>query len=265
MIRVPVLCYHSVSDEPVDGTRRWSVSPGDFAEQMALLGAQRRSSLTVGRYVELLRAGGPMPPRPVLVTFDDGFADLLTTALPALRRYGLAATAYVITDRVGAAAPVHSPRALDWDGLGELAAAGVEIGSHGHTHAPLDCLPPARLVAETTVSRRLLERRLCRPVDSFAYPYGYHGARVRDAVRAAGYRSACAVKNALSHPQDDPFALARVLVERDTGAAGIEAILAGRGYPLAWRGERLRTRCWRAYRRARHALATRTADPVDRR
>jgi hypothetical protein len=91
-------------------------------------------------------------------------------------------------------------------------------------------------------------------VTSFAYPYGYHSRAVRRAVVDAGYTSACAVKNALSHPDDDVFAIARVLVERTTGVAGIDDLLEGRGWPMSWRGERLRTRGWRAYRRVRHVL-----------
>src|SRR5690606_33546633 len=87
---------------------------------------------------------------------------------------------------------------------------------------------------------------------SFAYPYGYHSQAVRRAVQAAGYSSACAVKNALSHEGDDIYAIARVLIQRDTGAAGVGDLLDGRGWPVAWRGEHLRTRGWRAYRRVRH-------------
>ena len=114
------------------------------------------------------------------------------------------------------------------------------------------------------MSRRVLEDRLRRSVGSFAYPYGYHSTRVRQAVQDAGYTSACAVKNAFSHPGDDVFAVARVLVERDTGVAGVESLLAGRGWPLAWRGERVRTRCWRAYRRTRHVLAARGRRTLER-
>ncbi len=254
MIAVPVLCYHSVSDEQRDGTLRWSVSPGDFDEQMALLRQRGRTPLTVSGYADMLCRTVPLPPKPVLVTFDDGFADLATTALPVLRRYGITATAFVITSRLGPTGSWHGDAALDWDQLAELQAIGVEIGSHSHTHRALDCLRTAELFGETLASKRVLEDGLRKPVNCFAYPYGYYSDVVRRAVRAAGYVSACAVKNALSHAGDDVFAIARVLVERHTGVAGIDALLDGRGWPLAWRGERLRTRSWRAFRRTRHAL-----------
>ncbi|MCW3817418.1 polysaccharide deacetylase family protein [Micromonospora sp. DR5-3] len=252
---VPVLCYHSIGDVPRDNTLRWSVSPGDFDEQLALIQESGRTPMTVSGYAAVLRGLAPLPPRPVLITFDDGFPDLAETALPVLRRHRLTATAYVIAARVGTAPSPDRDPSLDWDQLRELHAHGVEIGSHSRSHRALDCLRHTELHQEAAGSRRLLEDGMGTPVRSFAYPYGYHSLAVRSAVRAAGYSSACGVKNALSHPNDDVFAIARVLIERDTGVAGIGALLDGTGWPLAWRGERLRTRGWRAYRRARHLVA----------
>jgi peptidoglycan/xylan/chitin deacetylase (PgdA/CDA1 family) len=258
MNAVPILAYHSISDQPHAGTLRWSVSPGDFDEQMALLRQRERIPLTVGRYADLLRRNAPVPPGAVLVTFDDGYADLATTALPVLLRYGISATAFVITSQLGtsqlgAPPPVGEGPSLDWYQLAQVYYCGVEVGSHSHTHRELDLLRAAELDTETSVSRQMLEDRLAAPVSSFAYPFGYHSNAVRRAVRRAGYSCACAVKNALSHPGDDTFAIARVLIERDTGVAGIDALLDGRGAALAAPGERLRTRAWRGYRRARHA------------
>nr|BFE58266.1 hypothetical protein GCM10020063_027920 [Dactylosporangium thailandense] len=252
---MPVLGYHSISDERRDGTLRWSVSPGDFDEQMALIRQRGCTPLTVSRYAAALRGVAPLPPRPVLITFDDGFPDLAEAALPVLRRYDLTATAYVITSRLGVTPPTTgSDPALDWDGLAELRAHGVEIGSHSRTHHALDCLRRRELDSEIAHSRRELEDGLQAPVSSFAYPYGYHSPAVCRAVQAAGYSAACAVKNALSHEEDDVFAIARVLIERDTGTEALDALLDGRGRPLAWRGEHLRTRGWRAYRQVRRVV-----------
>lgn len=255
---VPVLCYHSISDESRDGTTRWSVSPGDFDEQIALIAAQGRTSLTVSEYAAALRGVAALPPRPVLVTFDDGFADLATIALPILQRYGIKATAYVISERVSAA-PARAHAYLDWVQLAELHANGIEIGSHSHTHRALDCLSVAEARTELRLSKLALEEGLRHGVLSFAYPFGYHSPNVRRDVAAAGYTSACGVKNALSHSADDVFAIARVLVQRDMGTEAVDALLDGHGWPPAWAGERLRTRGWRAYRRARHLLHSRRA------
>jgi peptidoglycan/xylan/chitin deacetylase (PgdA/CDA1 family) len=251
---VPVLGYHSIGDEPRDGTLRWSVSPGDFDEHMALLKERGCTAMTVSGYAATLRGLAPLPPRPVLITFDDGFADLVSAALPVLRRYGFTATAYVITSRVGAPRTAGTDPTLDWADMAELRAGGVEIGSHGHTHRALDCLHRHEVHRELALSKLVLEDKLREQVLSFAYPYGYGTRAVRREVCAAGYTSACGVKNALSHERDEIFDIARVLMQRDTGATGLDALLEGRGWPLAWRGERLRTRGWRAYRRTRHVI-----------
>jgi len=253
---VPILAYHSIGDLPRDGAIRWSVAPGDFDEQMAVIAERGRQALTVAQYAAALRGGAALPPDPVLLTFDDGFADLATTALPVLQRYRLVATAFLVSAWVGARAPDAGP-VLDWEQLRQLRACGVQIGSHGHSHRALDCLPPAEAECEVRLSRQVLADGLGEDVVSFAYPYGYSSPRVRRAVRAAGYSSACGVKNALSHQGDDLFALARVLVTRDTGAASIARLLDGEGAPLSWPGERLRTRGWRAYRRTRYLVGGR--------
>jgi peptidoglycan/xylan/chitin deacetylase (PgdA/CDA1 family) len=249
---VPILGYHSIGDRPRDGTMRWTVSPGDFDEQMALIGELGRSTLTVEQYAAALRDDEvSLPPDPVLVTFDDGFDDLATTALAVLERYRIVATAFVVSGWIGARAADGGP-ALGWGQVRELRAHGFQIGSHGHSHRALDCLPRTEVEHEVLSSKRLLEDGLGEEVASFAYPYGYSSPLVRRTVRTAGFSSACAVKNALSHPRDDGFALARVLVTRDTGAAGIARLMNGQDAPLAWPGERVRTRGWRAYRRARY-------------
>lgn len=252
---IPILCYHSISDEPRDGALRWSVSPGLFDEQMSLLRDRGHTTLTVRAYSEALRGGLPMPPRPVLITFDDGFADLATTALPILQRYGLTATAYVITGRIGTRPERGGDPMLDWDQVAALRDAGIDVGSHSHTHRELDTLSRAEVRREVGYSKLLLEDKLAAPVSSFAYPYGYHSAAVVRQVRDARYECACAVKNALSHKRDDTFALARVLMHRDMGVKTLEALLDGHGAPPAWRGERPTTRVWRLVRRGRRLVA----------
>jgi peptidoglycan/xylan/chitin deacetylase (PgdA/CDA1 family) len=250
---IPILAYHSVGDRARDGTMRWSVSPGDFDEEMAVIAERGRQALTVAQYAAALRGEAALPHQPVLVTFDDGFADLATTALPVLQRYRLVATAFLVSAWIGTRSPDGGP-VLDWEQIHELRAHGIQIASHSHSHRALDCLPAADAEREARLSRQMLADGLGDEVVSFAYPYGYNSSRVRRAVRAAGYSSACGVKNALSHPGDDLFALARVLVTREMGAVGVGRLLDGGGAPLSWPGERLLTRGWRAYRRGRYLV-----------
>jgi peptidoglycan/xylan/chitin deacetylase (PgdA/CDA1 family) len=116
---------------------------------------------------------------------------------------------------------------LSWEQLREVRDSGIECGAHTHSHPQLDLLPLAQAQKEITQSKRMLEEHLGETISSFAYPYGYHTSAVKKLVREAGYTSACAVKNALSTPATDPFALARVLVGPDTDMDTFASLLAG--------------------------------------
>ena len=149
---------------------------------------------------------------------------------------------------------------LDWDQLRELRAEGCEIGAHTVSHPPLDCLALSAADVEIRASRDVLTRELDQPVTTFAYPHGHHDRRTRQLVVDAGFVGACAVKNALSHSGDDPFALARVTITSDLTDHDVAGVLDGTAVGLAPARERLRTTVYRAVRRRRHrGTARRTA------
>jgi peptidoglycan/xylan/chitin deacetylase (PgdA/CDA1 family) len=246
MTVVPVLLYHAITARPPDGLERFTVHPHRFTEHVDVLRGAGRVGLTVSQFAASLKGGPELPDLPVLVTFDDGYADFLEAAeeLVAAR---LPSTLYVTTEEIGAAGMLTRPQLRS---LGDA----VEVGAHSRTHPRLDELPPARLRGEVFGSKADLEDVLQRPVRSFAYPHGDHDRAVRQTVIAAGYGSAAAVKNAFSHERDDPFAIARLTVTAHTTARRVEELLLGRGAPTAWSGERRRTRAYRAYRRTRRRL-----------
>ena len=153
---------------------------------------------------------------------------------------------YVTTGEVGA------PNRLAPSQLADLAhVSSVEIGAHTVSHRRLDELDDRELADEVGVSKAQLEDFTGVVVGSFSYPHGAYDRRARAAVIAAGYGSAAAVKNAVSHPGDDPYAIARWTVTRGTPAFRIAQVLEGDGVPRAWEHERLRTRAYRAARRRR--------------
>lgn len=256
----PILVYHSVTASPPADLWRWSVAPEDFARHLDAVVASGRVPFTVSDYAAA-RAAGSVPERAVVITFDDGYADFATNALALLAERALPATLYVTTGGLGAAegvslnqmpvAPMLAP-----DDLAALAASGIEIGAHSVTHPELDAIGPERARVEIEQSKAELEALIGHEVASFAYPHGYSGPAVRRLVRAAGYRSACGVRNAFSTPEEDVMALSRLMVERDMGLDVITGWLAGRGAPLAAAGEARRTQVYRWYRRARHATST---------
>lgn len=245
MTTIPILLYHSVSDDPPDRIRRFAVSPATFARHLDLLAERGCSALTVSGLCDAID-GGCLPARPVAVTFDDGWADVHGDALPVLAERAMAATIYLTTGAVGT-----DPQFLSWSQVGELAATGFEVGSHTRSHPQLDVVAHDVVVDEVRRSRAELEARLERPIRSFAYPHGYSTRSVRDAVAAAGHDSACAVKHALSAPGDDRLALARLMVRPGTGVDVLERWLDGRGLAVAPPTTRLRVSAWRACRRLR--------------
>jgi peptidoglycan/xylan/chitin deacetylase (PgdA/CDA1 family) len=252
---IPILLYHSVSDDPEPWIRRFAVTPAAFVRHLELIAARGATTLTVSAFADTVaRCPSALPERPVLVTFDDGFADFRDAALPLLREHEMTATLYPATGFLGRRGP-GGGRMLAWRDLPELAAGGaVEVGGHTHTHPKLDAVAPARAREEIERCKGLLEDALGSVVRSFAYPHGYSSAAVRAIVRGAGFDSACAVKNAFSSPADDRFALARLTVRHDTPLERIDAWLAGDGAPPAPRRDEARTRAARVARRVRARL-----------
>lgn len=258
---IPILLYHSVQDDAPVGFGPWAVTCKLFADHMDALLRLGYTGLSVGEVVNLIRSGAEVPPRSVAVTFDDGFADFASNAWPVLKHRGLPATLYVTTGVVGGRSEwLGSVGAgelpmLDGSAIRELAGDGVEMGAHSVTHPQLDCIGREAASREIAGSKKALEELIERPVDTFAYPHGYHDKAVRQMVIEAGYSSAAAVRNALSHPQDDPFALARYTVMADCSVEHLEAVLAGTAVKRARPQERWRTHVWRQARRFRASKA----------
>lgn len=188
-----ILMYHAVADVGHD-PNLLSVSPPRFAQQLAWLARHRLRGVAVGTLVDALRAGRSRGL--VGITFDDGYASVLENAVPELLRRGFTATVFVISDRVGGVndwdAGTPWPL-LSWSQVGELAAAGMEIGSHGASHTRLAGADAARLSAEVGGSRERLSLLADAEIRGFAYPYGDMDAAALGAVRGAGYDYACAV------------------------------------------------------------------------
>jgi peptidoglycan/xylan/chitin deacetylase (PgdA/CDA1 family) len=246
---IPVLLYHSVP-RVSDSSDALSVSYEQFAAHLDMIVASARTPVTVGELAAGFRDECRLPDRAVAITFDDAYEDTLD-AVELLRARGLRASVYVTTGQI------DTESMLRRDQLEQLAASPseVELGAHSVTHPHLDELSLVEIEREVSDSKRRLEQLAGRTIDTFAYPYGAYDRRVRAAVVAAGYRSAVAVKNALSHPGDDPWAIARWTVRSATSAHQIARVLDGHDVPCAWRHERLRTRGYRLARRLRRQIA----------
>lgn len=253
---IPILMYHSIAEQASPKFREFTVSPSLFSEHLAYLQQHNYTPITVTQLANMLTQGSPaLPERPVIITFDDGFADFATAALPALKQYGFVATLYVATAYVNATSRWLKSEGeemrpmLSWEQLSEISAYGVECGGHTHTHPQLDMLPLATARDEITGCKQLLEEHLGQPITSFSYPFGYHTTAVRRLTREAGYTSACAVGHAMSTTSSDLFALTRLFASADTDVAALEALLTrGSTSALTTLYQRARTPAWRIVR-----------------
>lgn len=254
-VRVPILMYHSVATDPNDATRTLSVSPEAFAEQMAVLAGQGLTPVTTAELAACWRSGRALPPRPVLVTFDDGYEGVHRHALPVLAKHGFPATLFVSTGWLRGPHDTGGglDTMLDWDQVRELAGAGVEIGGHSHSHPQLDQLDDRRLRSELILCKEIVSDQLGSAPASFAYPYGYSSRRVREAVRETGYAQALAVGNGLARRAQGPYALRRVTVRRGTDTAEFERLLQGRAIGRTFARDRALTKGYAVIRRARQA------------
>lgn len=194
-----ILAYHSVSEYRQDGL---AVRASDFEKQMAWLYRHGYRSLTLAEFMgQTIEIGE----RIVIITFDDGYADIYTVALPILMQYGFVATIFLVSDYVNTDhiywwdRPMIRTKhdhilyqTLTWDQAHEMAANGIEFGSHTRTHPKrLTNLSTMHCWEEIAQSRLDLGARLGREVFSFCYPHGDLNAEVVQMVDRAGY--GCAV------------------------------------------------------------------------
>lgn len=254
--RVPILMYHSIADDASAKFKPFTVAPALFAEHMAYLHQQDYTPITATQFIQARSQGGSgLPEKPLLLTFDDGFADFFTAALPILTRHGFVATLYIATSYVNATSRwLHregeATRAmLTWDQIRIISSYGIECGGHSHTHPQLDVLPLEMARHEIVHSKKLLEEQLGQDVTSISYPFGYYSAVTQQLAREAGYTSACAVDYAMSSQESNPFALPRLFVNSDMSVEELATLITrGSTSLMTTLYQHSRARTWRFFR-----------------
>jgi peptidoglycan/xylan/chitin deacetylase (PgdA/CDA1 family) len=218
----PILMYHYIRtvDQASDPLGyNLSVAPELFEQQLGWLHDQGYTAVRMQAVARCLRGEMPCPPKAVALTFDDGYEDAFTTALPALQRYGFTATFYIISGLVG------QPGYMGWEQLAALRDAGMEIGAHTIDHLDLTSLDAAEASRQIAQSKADLEHSLGIEVASFCYPTGLYNAAIEEQVRAAGYLSATTTR--WDGDYSDLLALPRRRIAGGTAVEGFAAIVGG--------------------------------------
>ena len=199
--KVLVLNYHQIGNrsDPL------SISVRDFDLQMKFLADSGCITITPEELYGGLNGEIELPPKPVLITFDDGYIDNYTNAFPILKKYNLRATIFVIPTFTGA-----YPGYLNWEQLREMESAGVTVESHTLTHPKLEELPDDEIRSELLNSKMLLEQQLGHPVEFLAYPTGTYNLHIAGIAQDAGYKGAFTIKYGIVDNGSNFFALERV-------------------------------------------------------
>ena len=216
---IPILMYHVVGT-PRPGAPNlglW-VTPPEFASQMDRLSRAGYRAITLAQAWRGWTAGGPLPRKPLVVSFDDGYAGDYTHALPTLRKLDWPGVLNLELRNVG-------PRNLSARQVNGLIAAGWEIDSHTIDHPDLTTVGPARMDHELRGSREAILRRFGVDPRFFCYPYGRFDSRVEAAVKAAGYLAATTEIEGYARPGAEPFALPRIRVQYGETAPALLAHL----------------------------------------
>lgn len=211
--RIPALCYHATPLHRSDRRSRYDVQKARFEQHLDLLKDSGWSTLSLKDFLTLSQ----LPPRSVLLTFDDGYANNLPGALEPLARRGMRACWFITTAPLtprGFAphAPPFEHATIDKGALLALRAAGMDIGSHTVTHPDLTTVDDAALAAELGDSRPILENILGEPVETFAYPYGRYDLRVTRAAMQSGYLAAFTTRSGSNMPLTPRMELRRLTV-----------------------------------------------------
>lgn len=200
----PILLYHHVDEE--NANPRYNVIPEVFAAQMQALDDWGYTTITATQLIKAITEGAPLPPRPVVITFDDGHYSVYETAMPIMQKHGFFGVTYIVANRLKSYGFTGVPQ------LEEMISAGWEVGSHSNTHSDLT-LDRSIAFNEISESRDTLTKALSQPVNTFAYPFGKFDQYIGDRTGKWGYIGAMGLGTGYTHSLNSIYYLQRMEVQ----------------------------------------------------
>jgi peptidoglycan/xylan/chitin deacetylase (PgdA/CDA1 family) len=208
---IPVLLYHHVSEDNSD-LPRLTVAPAEFERQMSMLKKAGFQTISPEMLVSYMRQEAvKLPPKPILITFDDGYEDNYHSAFPILKQYGFTAVVFMV------GVNIDQDKRLSSQQIREMSAYGITFGGHSVTHRDLTALPSKELPPELKDIKKKLRQISTNQVTLFSYPYGFFNLSTWEATEAAGYQAAFTVLPGINRfGQDNVYLLRRIPIYSTT-------------------------------------------------
>ena len=214
---VPILMYHRIAADGPLTLERYRVTPELFFDQLAAIYRAGYRTIGIHDWIRAVERDEPLSGKPIILTFDDGYRDFLTAAMPVLRAHGFSATVFLVAERIGGISDWDADYGegaplLSWDEVRALQEAGIDFGCHSSLHRPMTGMHRGELAEDTVRARAALEEGLGTPVTTLAYPYGAVNEFVRQVIADLGFRAALSCEPGISRLGDDLLRLRRIEV-----------------------------------------------------
>jgi peptidoglycan/xylan/chitin deacetylase (PgdA/CDA1 family) len=223
-LKVPILMYHYISAPPVDANairRDLSVSPELFAQHLDYMREAGYTTISMDELVLALTVGTPLPERPIVLTFDDGYRDAYEHAYPLLQERGYTGTVFLVTSFIDQ----QNPNYVTWEQVAEMSAGGMSMESHGYTHDEMEGRDREYLIWQMLGSKEAIEARTGETVRFFCYPSGYYDEHAMQVLQELGYWAATTIVFGQEHTSDSLFDLHRVRIHGDYSVERVAALL----------------------------------------
>jgi peptidoglycan/xylan/chitin deacetylase (PgdA/CDA1 family) len=227
-VRVPILMYHHIDSPPADADSvrlDLSVTPKDFREQLRFLKEEGYETITLSDLTLYLTVGKPLPAKPIILTFDDGYCDAYTHAFRLLQRFGFVGTFFLISAPIDA----QNPDFLSWDQVKEMHDAGMKFEPHSYNHPDMRNRGFQFVVFQILAPKEAIEARTGETCRFFAYPSGRYDQLVIDVLRSAHFWGGVLTEQGATHTSDGLFTLQRIRVH---GGDDLDAFI--RNLNLDW-------------------------------
>ena len=233
-VSLPILMYHHITHLAANASATWrtlTVTPEAFEAQIKWLADNGYHTIYFSDLVAYFRDGAPLPEKPIILTFDDGWTDDYRVAYPILRKHCMVGTFFPPVAWVNRS---NGSKVMTWPMIEEMSRGGMEFGSHTIDHHLLNEQNAQQITEELVGSKAALEQHVIQPVVALAYPGGGHNPLAVSLVPEAGYGAAVGVKAGVEQARSDLFLLQRIAIPYSDDLKAFERRIAAKTGPGAW-------------------------------